>query len=306
MVEQKLFGVIPPLLTLFNRDGSVDYKATCKLAEFLSKYVHGLFVCGTYGGGPLMTEPERMKLVEKLTETLQNKVPLVVHIGTTNTPEAIRLAKHAEKCGAIAVASVPPYYYHYSNQQVLKHFTEIVDSVSIPVYVYNNPKTVGYGISSELLKNLEAVGVKGVKDSSFDILVLEDYKRTCSKNFDVVLGTEAMFMIAHFLLDIQAFIPGLANAFPEIVRQFFDACMANEVAQAKLMHEKILKLRKIAYQAGSSNMGVLALLHIRGFKSGYPRLPFEPVSEDLFEKMRAQVSEVFCGDIPAIEDMTKM
>lgn len=300
MSEQKLFGVIPPLLTLFDKEGGVDYKATCKLAEFLSKYVHGLFVCGTYGGGPLMTEPERMKLVEELTRAL--RVPLVVHVGTTNTLEAIRLAKHAEECGAIAVAAVPPYYYHYSNQQILKHFAKIVDSVSIPVYIYNNPKTVGYGISSELLKNLEVVGIKGVKDSSFDILVLEDYKRTCSKDFDVVLGTEAMFMVAHFLLDIQAFIPGLANAFPEIVRQFFDACMADQIVQAKSMHDKILRLRKIVYQAGSSNMGVLALLHIRGFKGGYPRLPFEPISEDLFKKMRAQVSEIFCGDIPTIPE----
>ncbi|HEY8542172.1 MAG TPA: dihydrodipicolinate synthase family protein [Pseudothermotoga sp.] len=300
MTKDKLFGVIPPLLTLFDEDGNVDYQATCELAKFLSNHVHGLFVCGTYGGGPLMTEPERMKLVEELTSRLQNKAPMIVHVGTTNTPEAVRLAKHAEKCGAIAIASVPPYYYHYSGQQVLKHFAKIVDSVSIPVYVYNNPKTVGYGISPELLKNLETVGVKGVKDSSFDILVLEDYKRTCSKDFDVVLGTEAMFMIAHFLLDIQAFIPGLANAFPEIVRQFFDACMSNQTIQAKSMHDKILRLRKIAYQAGSSTTGVLALLRIRGFEVGYPRLPFEPVSEELFAKMHKQVSEVFDGSIPTI------
>lgn len=299
-MKNKLYGVIPPLLTLFDQDGNVDYQATCKLASFLGRYVHGLFVCGTYGGGPLMTEPERMKLVETLTSTLQGRIPFIVHVGTTNTPEAIRLAKHAEKCGAIAVASVPPYYYHYSNQQVIRHFAKIVDSVSIPVYVYNNPKTVGYGVSTELLKNLEAVGVKGVKDSSFDILVLEEYKRACSKDFDVVLGTEAMFMISHFLLDIQAFIPGLANAFPETVRQFFDACMSDKTTEAKFMHEKILKLRKIAYQAGSSTTGVLALLHIRGFKNGYPRLPFEPVSEELLEKMQKQVGEIFNGNIPTI------
>lgn len=300
MTKIKLFGVIPPLITLFDRDGNVDEQATCGLATFLSHYVHGLFVCGTYGGGPLMTEGERIKLVDALADTLHNRVPLIVHIGSTNTPESVRLAKHAEKAGAIAVASVPPYYYHYSNQQILKHFAKIVDSVSIPVYVYNNPKTVGYGVSPELLKNLEAIGVNGVKDSSFDILVLEEYKRVCSIDFDVVLGTEAMFMISHFLLDIQAFIPGLANAFPELVRQFFDACMSGETTKAKLMHEKILKLRKIAYQAGSSTTGVLALLHIRGFKDGYPRLPFEPVSEELRGKMQKEVSDVFEGNIPMI------
>jgi len=297
---QKLYGVIPPLVTLFDREGNVDYRATCRLAGFLSQPVHGLFVCGTYGGGPLMTEPERMKLVEELRNALKDKTPIIVHVGTTNTPETVRLARHAEKCGAVAVASVPPYYYHHTNQEVIKHFAKIVDSVSVPVYVYNNPKTVGYAISAELLKNLEAVGVKGVKDSSFDILVLEDYKRSCSKDFDVVLGTEAMFLAAHFLLNIQAFIPGLANAFPELVRQFFNACAAGQITEAKKMHEKILKLRKIAYQAGSSIVGVIALLRIRGFKDGYPRLPFEHISTELLKKMEEQVSGVFDGMVPNI------
>ena len=58
----------------------------------------------------------------------------------------------------------------------------------------------GYEISPELLNELADFGVAGVKDSSFDIMVLNDYMRKVTKrSFDVVLGTEAIFLPASVL-----------------------------------------------------------------------------------------------------------
>ena len=37
--------------------------------------------------------------------------------------------------------------------------------MSLPEYIYNNPKTVGYAITSETLIKLEEAGVVGVRDS---------------------------------------------------------------------------------------------------------------------------------------------
>ncbi len=298
-MANRLYGVIPPLLTLFKENGEVDLEATGELAEILSKHVHALFVCGTYGNGPLMSEEERIRVLETVAKKVAGQIPLIAHVGATNTPEAVRLAKHAEKVGAIAVAAVPPYYFHHSEERVIKHFSEIIKSVSIPVYVYNNPKTVGYPVTPALMAKLETIGIKGVKDSSFDILMLEEYRLACSDDFDVVLGTEAMFLPA-YVLGIQAFVPGLANAFPELVRSLFDACINDDLKKAKSLHDTIYKLRKIAYRAGASNVGVLVLLHMRGFRKGYPRLPFVSVEDDKYNSMKKEVEELFEGTIPQL------
>jgi len=37
--------------------------------------------------------------------------------------------------------------------------------MGLPVYIYNNTKTVGYAITSETLIKLEEAGVVGVRDS---------------------------------------------------------------------------------------------------------------------------------------------
>ncbi|PNQ06006.1 hypothetical protein KU43_02500 [Mesotoga sp. SC_NapDC2] len=52
-------GIIPPVLTTFDSEGKIDEKRYLNLIDFLSKKVHGLFVYGTYGSGPLMTVNER-------------------------------------------------------------------------------------------------------------------------------------------------------------------------------------------------------------------------------------------------------
>jgi len=298
-MSEKLYGVVPPLLTIFAENGEVDYRGTAKLAKFLSNHVHALFVCGTYGNGPLMSVEERIRVLEAVESEVRDRVPLVVHVGTTSTPDAIKLARHAEEVGAIAVAAVPPYYFHHPDERVVRHFSKIVENVSIPVYVYNNPKTVGYPVTPALLKKLEAAGVKGVKDSSFDILMLEEYKLVTSDDFDVVLGTEALFLPA-YILGVRAFVPGLANAFPELIRELFDSCISGDLKNAKHLHDKVYKLRKIAYKAGASNVGVLALLKMRGFSKGYPRQPFGMVEDEVYSVMKAEVSKVFGGNIPPI------
>ena len=81
-------------------------------------------------------------------------------------------------------------------------------------------KLLVMAISPDFLIKLADIGLSGVKDSSFDIMVLNDFMRKVKKeNFDFVLGTEAMFLPAS-VLGIKAFIPGLANVFPELVTRF--------------------------------------------------------------------------------------
>lgn len=65
-MQKKLFsGIIPPLITSFDKQGNIDEKTMRNLTRWLANHVQGFYPCGTYGSGPLLTTEER-KLVARI------------------------------------------------------------------------------------------------------------------------------------------------------------------------------------------------------------------------------------------------
>ena len=287
-----LKGVIPPMITPFDGNGNIYEKALRRLVSFLSENVHALFVCGSYGSGPLMSSEQREKVVEITIDEAKGRVPVIVHVGATSTDTSVELTKHAESSGAIAVGCVPPYYYHPSDKDIIHHYERLVKAVNIPVYVYNNPKTVGYGISPGLMSKIVDVGVKGVKDSSFDIMVFADFRRKLGdKGFDVVLGTEALFLSAS-VLGARAFIPGLGNAFPEICVELYNVCIEKDLEKAWEVQKKVNCMREIMKMAGSTIVSVYEMLRMRGIDAGVPKSPFRLTDEVTRGNMRKELEKL--------------
>jgi dihydrodipicolinate synthase/N-acetylneuraminate lyase len=276
---KKMYGVVPPMITPFTESGELDVPALKTLVQFLRERVHGLFVTGSYGSGPMMSTEERKTVTEVSVKEANGKVPIVTMVGAVSTREAVELSRHAESVGATSVAAVGPFYFTHDQGRLLRHFSEIVKSVKVPVYIYNNPQFQGYKISFETIEKLKAEGVAGVKDATFDILEHAAYhRRLRDENFDVVLGTESMWLSAR-VLGCEAFIPGLANAFPEIVTKMFDEGMADDFAACRETQFKVNQLRDIMYLARSTQLAVYAMLSIRGVIDSYPRLPFSPATD---------------------------
>ena len=119
-MKEKLYGVVPPMITPFEEDGSLNESALRAVVQFEKPYVHGLFVCGTYGGGPLMNISEKKRVVEIVSEELQSEREMVVNVSATNSRDAVDMAVFAEKNGATRVASVPPFYYSHPMSDVLR------------------------------------------------------------------------------------------------------------------------------------------------------------------------------------------
>ncbi len=289
----KMKGCIPPMITPFKENGEIDTSSLEKLVEFLSENVHGVFINGSYGGGALMSVEERKTVADITVKKAKSKCDVIVQVGTTTNKQSAELAAHAESIGAKAVAAVGPYYFKHNDDNVLYFFEDIVQSVSeIPVYVYNNPGFQGYPMSLDLMERLKDIGIAGVKDATFDILTHATYHRKLGKEgFDVVLGTEAMWLSA-CALGTQAFIPGLANAFPEIVVEMYNQGMAGEFEKCRETQFRVNKMRDIMYLAKSTQLAIYAMLDIRGIIKTFPRAPFIAASEKEKEAIRNELIEL--------------
>jgi len=285
-------GVVPPMITPFAENGELDVKSLKTLVRFLNKEVDGLFITGSYGAGAMMNLAERKQVLEVTLGETQGNIPVIPMVGTTNTKESIELARHAEQAGAAAVAAVGPYYFTHKEDDLLNFYTDLVESVHIPVYLYNNPGFQGYEIPLSTIKKMKDRGLSGVKDATFDMLTHATYHRVLKDEyFDVVLGTEALFASA-CVLGCKAFIPGLANAFPEINKKMYREGISGDMETCRRTQFRINEMRDIMYLARSTQLAIYAMLEIKGIIKAYPRQPFVPATEEEKQAIKAALTKM--------------
>lgn len=279
----RMKGVIPPMITPFKENGDVDYDGLVTLVNFLRERVDGLFITGSYGSTALLSVQERKRIAEVVMETVAGKIPVVVHVGTADTRSAVELTRHAKELGVAAVSAVGPFYYKHNADSICEFYRAIVDAAGreLPVYVYNNISFQGYQMDLKLIRRLkEEVGVRGVKDATFDIMTHANYIRTLKDDcFDVASGTEAMWIESR-VLGTEAFIPGLGNAFPELCRKMWTEGMDGRYEDCLKTQFEVNELRDIMYIAKSTQLAIYAMLEIRGVLKCYPRSPFLPATEE--------------------------
>ena len=289
----KMNGVVPPMITPFDEHGGLDEKNLVKLVEYLSPKVDGLFICGSYGGGPLMSVEERKRVAEIVKKTALPATKIVVHTGTANTKDTIALSKHAEEIGCDAASAVGPYYYKYTDKDLIEYYTAILkETKDFPFYVYHNPQFQGYQTGIGVMKTLKEIGLHGIKDATFDILTYAKYARELmDDNFDIALGTEAMWVSAH-ALGCRAFIPGIGNVLPEICRQMWRQSMDGELEASRRTQFVINSIRDIMYLARSTQLAIYAIAEIKGIVKAYPRAPFIPASDEEKKKISAALENL--------------
>lgn len=289
----RLKGVIPPMITPFKENGELDKDSLIHLVQFLTKRVDGLFICGSYGCGALMNLEERKTVAEIVRKYADPQTKIIVHTGTTTTRDTIELSLHAKAIGCDAASAVGPYYFKYSENDLIRYYSDILDQVGdLPFYVYHNPKFQGYETSLNTLKVLKARGLSGIKDATFDILKFATYQRELADEaFDIALGTEAMWVSAQ-VLGCEAYIPGIGNVFPDLCRKMWTQAMNGEYTECVRTQFEVNKLRDIMYLARSTQLAVYAIAEILGIIRAYPRAPFVAATAEEKDNIRAALKEM--------------
>jgi dihydrodipicolinate synthase/N-acetylneuraminate lyase len=278
-------GIIPPIMTAFTKEGEVYEKGTREIVDFLIPHVQGLYPCGSYGSGPMMSIAERKRVAEIMLEQVAGRVPVIVHVGTADTKNAVELAKHAQSIGARAVGAVTPYYNKYNDEAIFAHYVQLIQSVQIPVFLYNNPTLSGNSISTDLLVRLAREGLAGVKDSTFS---MENYyhMQMALKDFpemNLIIGTEAL-LVAAFDAGARAAVTGLGNVYPDLVAELYRDYRAGDREKLMRTQYRVLRARQIT-KFGPTVPTCHAILKLRGIDGGYPRMPYAPVSAEVESKV---------------------
>ncbi len=292
-VSKPLFeGILPAIITPFNSDGSVDFDALREVVRFqIKKGVHGFFACGTVGEGVLMSIEQRKAVAEAIVKEAKGKVPVIVHVGTTNTSESVELAKHAEQIGAKAVGAVTPFFFKPDIEGLKMHYQAIAEAVHIPVFVYNIPRMTGFNITAETFRKLCVIeGVAGIKDSSGNLSQIQEIIETAPKPITVINGADDI-LLAALIVGVNAEISGTANIAPELLVEIYESYKEGNYEKALKLQRKLNVLKRAVYSIGSSNISsIKAALEMRGVKAGIPKKPIRPLNSEEISKLKDKLS----------------
>ncbi len=296
MKAKEFTGIIPPMLSSFDKDGNIYEKGIREIVRFVLPYVDGLYPIGTYGCGPCMSIDERKRVLEIILDEVNGKVPVVAHVGTADTKTTCELAVHAKQAGASGVGAISPYYSpNLPEEAHYRHFAALIDAVNeeeFPVFVYNNKNLSQNAVTPHLLRRLAEHGLRGCKDSSFDLVNYYQFHEVVKdiEDFNLIVGTEAIF-VAAFDAGATGCVCGMANIFPELMHDMHQAYLAGDREGAMEYQYKILKLRTITKAAPTVPI-MHAILAMRGIDAGLPRSPYIEIDDDLKASIKSQLVEM--------------
>jgi dihydrodipicolinate synthase/N-acetylneuraminate lyase len=292
-------GSLVPNITIFDADGNVDIEKTkWHMRWMFSKGLDGLFLTGSYGSGPMLTNEERVqifKAAKEVASEFDGKI-LLPHVGCIDTKSTVELARAADEIGVDGIGAVPPFYYKHSEELVIGFYKAILESVNTPVYAYNNPGTSRFTFTLGTVQKLQALGLAGMKDSPLDVgfvsTVFYDAKVN-HKNFDFIIGTSKGWLPFYFM-GVRAAIAGMNNWAPEVMTAMVKWTFAEDFAQAEKAYLVMMDLSKKMHFTDStiaSHMG----LYARGFDAGFPKKPMTlpPFDDPKYKEIRGILQQGF-------------
>jgi dihydrodipicolinate synthase/N-acetylneuraminate lyase len=286
----RIAGVIVALHTPLTPTGEIHEEALRAHLEWMVQTgIHGIFPCGTMGEGIALSDAQRKRVTEISLDQLKGRIPLMPQVTTNNTAGCIELARHAQEKGADAISVIAPYFYPSDGPALETFFTQIASAVpGLPVYLYNNPGRSASGISSSLVGKLakKVKNIVGIKDSSKDLILFQEYVEVGGENFACIIGTDGLVYPA-MMVGAVGVVSAVANPFPELMVALNNAVLAKQYERARRLQLLVNQLR-VVLKIGPYLAGYKEIMRLRGRQ--FPldmKAPLRPLNEQETAQIRA-------------------
>lgn len=286
-------GLVHTPVTPFKRDHSIDFDAYGKLIEFhLRNGADALALPMPQGEDMSLTDGELRKLLEFALKQVKGRAPVIAHVSDAGTSIAVERVRHAEKAGAAAIASHPPYFWHPKASMVVEHLVRIGAATRLPFFICSPPvEDVGTPLTTEItLQVLERLdNLAGVIDASMDwVFMVEAISlgRKVRPEFQLLAGAD--YMVSAGVIGGSSVFSPLAGVAPRLVRELYDLCAKQQFTQARKAQENIAALHHLVKQAGFA--GLKGAMRAMGRDCGEPRPPAHSLGEVESGKLAQEIS----------------
>ena len=286
-------GVIVPLLTPVDENERVDEPALrAQIRHCLEAGVDGIFVGGSAGMGPLLTDDQWVRLMEIARDEVDDPVPLLGGVMATSTGRAIERIKILDQAGFHHVVVTPTYYITPSrHEEFMAHFDGCRQATDMNMVVYNIPSCIGAEIPVSVIVEIVKLGwTRTIKESSGDRDYFSDVLHSTA-DFDTTVLQGWEIEIAWALsAGAKGFVPTCANCVPELFAALWRAHRAGDDVQRNEAQERIVAVRE-ALILGDKNWiaGLMYGIKTLGIGRGNAVRPIADISDEEKKKVEAVI-----------------
>jgi len=287
-------GAYTAMVTPF-QNGKLDLDGLKKNIHFqIEEGINGLLALGTTGEAPTINAREQEEIIQLTVKETNGRVPVMVGTGTNDTAHAVENTKRAKDLGADCALVVTPYYNKPTQEGIYLHFKEIVESVDIPVIVYNIEGRTGKNIETETMKRLAALpNIIGVKEASGNIgqigdVIIEIAEK--QKTFNVMSGDDGLTFHT-IVLGGSGIISVVSNLVPGKVAEMTSLALSGDLQGARKHHRELIPLIRAAF-IETNPIPVKTMMNLCGLPAGDTRLPMSPVQPENKEKLKKLLTEL--------------
>jgi N-acetylneuraminate lyase len=284
-------GIMPALASPLEDSGEVKEGTLRALLRYMIPTgVTGFYLCGATGEGVVMKSEARKRLAEIAVEECKGKADVIDHIGAVDLRTAIDLALHAASVGVDAISSVPPFFYGYSEDEILSYYKALAEACSLPLIVYASP-LVSVQITANLISRLMVMpNVIGVKFTSYNYFEMRRIKELNGGDINVINGPDET-LLCGLAMGADGGIGTTYNLMPRVFVRIYDAFRKGDMAAAQENQFKANRLISVLIK-----YGVLAsmkeILGIMGFDAGHCTFPLKRLSADEAAGLRKELASL--------------
>lgn len=294
----RIKGVIAAVVTPIDAAEEPDETALRAVTDYvISGGVHGIMTTGGTGEFTQFSRDERQRIVGTVVAEANGRVPVIAGTAACGTREAVSLTRDAEQAGADAAIVTAPYYFPLPEESLYRHYADLAEATSIPLFVYNNPLYTGNRLSPSLLARLAQLEpVIGVKQSSSDFGELVELIRLVGSSIAIMTGIDSHFYASLCVGGVGIFSTA-ACVIPREMVAIYEAESRGDHAVAREVHEQVQPLNRFLEYDPGYVAPCKAALELLGVPAGRPSRPLP----DLDESAREEIARALVGLGYAVE-----
>ena len=290
---KKLKGTGVAVVTPFKKDLSIDFVAIKNLVDFLvDNDINYIVVQGTTGESSTMSNDEKIISRKAFVEANNNRVPLVLGLGSNDTMSLLNEIKESDFLGYSAILSVTPYYNRPTMEGLYKHYSLIAQSSTIPIILYNVPSRTGCNILPETTIRLanEFKNIIGIKEASGDLNQVKQLIINKPDDFLVISGDDNT-AYQSVLMGGDGVISVIAGCIPKEFSEIINLSMEKKESESQSKFKIVKPLLDYLFLEGNPS-GIKSALHKLNLCENILRLPLVPVSDELKIKINNSISTI--------------
>ena len=281
-----LEGLGVAMVTPFNEDGTIDFESIPPLVKNItSGRANYILVMGTTAEVNTLSDSEKKKVIRRVVESNQNKLPLVIGIGGNDTFRVIKEIQQTDLNPFQAILSVSPYYNKPTQEGIYQHYKHIAKITPLPLILYNVPSRTGSNIEPKTFIKLveDFDNIIAIKEASGDIEQAQQIIKLSPSGIQVISGDDSL-TLPMLLAGAVGSISVLGNALPIPIVKIFDYVAKGNLKKAYNLHFEMMDIIHLIFEEGNPS-GIKALLELMSICKKTVRLPLISASSDLFSRI---------------------